>query len=76
MTLSIENVNIRAMAIISTGEAAKRLNITVQRVSQLIHENRLKAIMVGGRWLIDEDELESYIEWRSKQGKRFTERFT
>ncbi|MND05700.1 Helix-turn-helix domain protein [compost metagenome] len=46
------------MKIISTAEAAKRLNVTVSRVRKMIVAKRLKAIKVGREWLIDPKDLE------------------
>jgi len=46
------------MRIISTAEAAKRLNVTADRVRKMIVSKRLKAIKVGREWLIDPKDLE------------------
>ena len=46
------------MKIISTAEAAKRLNVTVSRVRKMIVAKRLIAIKVGREWLIDPKDLE------------------
>jgi excisionase family DNA binding protein len=47
------------MRIISTTEAAKRLNVTPDRVRKMIEANRLKAIKVGREWLIDPKDLDA-----------------
>ena len=47
------------MKIISTAEAAKRLNVTVSRVRKMIVAKRLKAIKVGREWLIDPKDLDA-----------------
>jgi excisionase family DNA binding protein len=44
--------------LISTAEAAKRLNVTPSRVRAMIARKRLKAIRVGIMWLIDPKDLE------------------
>jgi excisionase family DNA binding protein len=46
------------MKIISTAEAAKRLNVTQSRVQKMIAAKRLKATKVGNVWLIDPKDLE------------------
>jgi excisionase family DNA binding protein len=45
------------MKIISTAEAARRLEVTPNRVRALIDAKRLKAIKVGREWLIDPQDL-------------------
>ena len=45
--------------LISTAEAAKRLNVTPSRVRAMIARKRLKAIRVGIMWLIDPKDLEA-----------------
>lgn len=47
------------MKIISTAEAAKRLNVTADRVRKMIIAKRLKAIKVGREWLIDPKDLDT-----------------
>lgn len=48
-----------AMNIISTTEAAERLNVTPSRVRKMIDSGRLKATKVGSVWLIDPKDLEA-----------------
>ncbi len=45
------------MKLITTKEVGKRLNRTPQRVVQLIGEGQLKAIKIGGVFLIDPVDL-------------------
>jgi len=45
--------------IISTAEAAKRLNVTADRVRKMIEAKRLKAIKLGREWMIDPKDLEA-----------------
>lgn len=45
------------MKIIGTTEAARRLGISDARVRTLIMTGRLKAVKVGGAWLIDPKDL-------------------
>ena len=47
------------MKIISTAEAAKRLNVTADRVRKMIEAKRLKAIKLGREWMIDPKDLEA-----------------
>lgn len=47
------------MKIITTVEAAKRLNVTPSRVRALIQAKRLKAFKYGREWLIDPKDLEA-----------------
>jgi excisionase family DNA binding protein len=45
------------MKIIGTTEAGRRLGISDARVRALIMSGRLKAVKVGGAWLIDPKDL-------------------
>jgi len=45
------------MKIIGTVEAARRLGVSDARVRALIESGRLKAVKVGGAWLIDPKDL-------------------
>ena len=45
------------MKIIGTTEAGRRLGISDARVRSLIMSGRLKAVKVGGAWLIDPNDL-------------------
>jgi excisionase family DNA binding protein len=47
------------MKIIGTAEAGRRLGISDARVRALIMSGRLKAIKVGGAWLIDPKDLDA-----------------
>jgi excisionase family DNA binding protein len=47
------------MKLINTGEAARRLGVTANRVRALIDSKRLKATKVGRDWLIDTKDLEA-----------------
>ena len=48
-----------AVKLISTAEAAKRLNVTPSRVRAMIARGRLKAMRIGIMWLIDPKDLEA-----------------
>ena len=45
------------MALISTKDAAERLNLSVRRVQDFLKEKRLPAQMIGGVYMIDEKNL-------------------
>jgi excisionase family DNA binding protein len=47
------------MKIISTAEAAKRLNVTPDRVRKMIEAKRLKATKFGNVWMIDPKDLDA-----------------
>ena len=47
------------MALLSTKEAAEKLNVSAVRVRQLIQENRLLAKRIGRDYVIDEKDLVS-----------------
>ena len=53
------NVILWAVKIISTAEAAKRLNVTPDRVRKMIEAKRLKATKFGNVWMIDPKDLEA-----------------
>jgi excisionase family DNA binding protein len=45
--------------IIGTTEAARRLGVSDARVRALIESKRLKAVKIGGAWLIDPKDLKA-----------------
>ena len=45
------------MKIIGTTEAARRLGVSDARVRALIDSGRLKAVKIGGAWLIEPKDL-------------------
>jgi excisionase family DNA binding protein len=47
------------MKIISTTEAARRLNVSPSRIRAMIASARLKGIKVGKVWLIDPKDLDA-----------------
>jgi len=50
------------MSLIDTKKAAKILGITPQQVRNLCRENKLKATLISGAWIIDEDDIRSFSE--------------
>jgi excisionase family DNA binding protein len=57
-----QNAILWAMKIISTTEAARRLNVSPSRIRAMIGSGRLKAIKVGKVWLIDPKDLDAVKE--------------
>jgi excisionase family DNA binding protein len=64
--------------LISTTEAARRLNVTPSRVRAMIASKRLKAMRVGIMWLIDPKDLDAVKDRKvgrpRKAGKRSSKR--
>lgn len=56
--------------LIPTAEAAEMLGITQQRVTQLIRNNQLDGMMIGGRWLVDRASVEVRRASVSRRGGR------
>lgn len=52
------------MKIIGTTEAGRRLGISDARVRALIMSKRLKAVKIGGAWLIDPKDLDAVKDRR------------
>lgn len=44
--------------LLSVADVAERLNLSVQRVKQLIYDERLIAEKVGNQWIIRESDLQ------------------
>lgn len=55
------------MAHVGTKEAADRLGVTQERVTQLIRAGDLKAMKVGRTWIIDERSLTAF-ERKERRG--------
>ena len=47
------------MKMLTTGEVAERLGVTVQRIHQFIKDERLPAQKMGRDYIINEDDLKS-----------------
>ena len=65
------------MKIISTAEAARRLNVTPSRVRKMIKAKRLKAMKVGHEWLIDPKDLDAVKDrkvGRPRKARKSTKR--
>lgn len=55
---------------ISSGEAANRLSVSVRRVQELVKAGQLDASKISGIWLIDEDSVEKRVRTVNKKGGR------
>src|SRR5262249_47907001 len=65
------------MKILGTVEAGRRLGISDARVRSLIASGRLKAVKVGGAWLIDPKDLDAVKGrevGRPRKGRQSTKR--
>jgi excisionase family DNA binding protein len=56
------------MKLLSTKEAAEKLNVSPVRIRQLIHENKLKAKLLGRDYVIEERDLDS-VQTYGKPGR-------
>lgn len=56
------------MKVIGTVEAAERLELSVERVRQLIQEGKISAQKVGRDWIIPEQELDN-VKVYGKSGR-------
>lgn len=45
--------------LLSVKDAAERMNLSVQRIKQLIYDERLLAQKIGNQWIITEADLNS-----------------
>ena len=43
--------------LLSVADVAEKLDLSVQRIKQLIYDERLKAEKVGNQWIIREEDL-------------------
>ncbi len=57
------------MSYLSVGETARKLNVSSQRVYQLIELEQLHADRVGKTWLIDEASVDSRVRAQPKAGR-------
>ena len=56
------------MKLLSTKEAAEKLNVSPIRVRQLIRERKLKASLIGRDYVIQESDLKS-VQTYGKAGR-------
>jgi excisionase family DNA binding protein len=59
-----------AAGLLTTSQAAKRLEVNTSRIRQLIAAGRIKAIKQGRDWMIEASELDGYERGKSGRPKR------
>jgi excisionase family DNA binding protein len=62
------------MKIISTTEAARRLNVSPSRIRAMIDSGRLKAIKVGKVWLINPKDLDAVKDRKVGRPRKTTKK--
>jgi excisionase family DNA binding protein len=62
------------VTLLSPNEAAQRLGITPRRVYALVRDNRLRAQRVGGRLLINRDDVDARVSGAPAVGRSFSPR--
>jgi excisionase family DNA binding protein len=60
--------------LVSPTAAAERLGVTPRRVYALIHDGRLRARRLGGRLLVDRDDVDARLAGGSTAGRPFSPR--
>ena len=53
-------------SLLTPADVAQRLNIHVDTVYTLIHQEELPAIRVGGQWRLAESEVRQWVEERHR----------
>ena len=61
------------MKIYDTRQAAKALNTTIVAIRHAINRGKLKASKFGKAYMITEDDLQEYAEFRKKNGYDYDE---
>lgn len=61
------------MKIYDTRQAAQALNTTVISIRHAINRGKLKASKFGKAYMITEDDLQEYAEYRKKNGYDYDE---
>lgn len=61
------------MKIYDTREAAKTVNTTIVAIRHAIARGKLKASKFGKAYMITEDDLQEYAEYRKKNGYDYEE---
>ncbi len=54
---------------VSAAVAAEALNVSLERVRQLIRDGRLDALQVSGRWLVDPDSVDRLAHEQRRAGR-------
>lgn len=50
------------LVLVDVYTASERLSVSVARVKELIRNERLAAVMHGGRYLVAEEEINNYLD--------------
>ena len=53
----------------SAAVAAKALDVSLERVRQLIRDGRLDALQVSGRWFVDPDSVDQLAHEQRRAGR-------
>ena len=61
------------MKIYDTRQAAKALNTTIVAIRHAINRGKLEASKFGKAYMITEDDLQEYAEYRKKNGYDYDE---
>ncbi|KGF15163.1 helix-turn-helix domain-containing protein [Corynebacterium freneyi] len=56
---------VRGADVVTTGEAARILDVTPRRVTQLAKEEKLPGNKPNGRWFFLRDDIEAYRDFRN-----------
>jgi excisionase family DNA binding protein len=67
-------IQANGITLISPAEAAQRLGVTPRRVYALVGENRLRSERIGGRLLIDRDDVDAHAAGAQAVGRPFSPR--
>ncbi len=62
------------ITLLSPAEAARRLGVTSRRVYALVRDHRLRAQRLGGRLLVDRDDVEARVAGAPATGRPFSPR--
>lgn len=62
------------LEVMLVSEAAKQLQVSVERVRQLVRRGDIKGHNIGGRWLLDRDSVERAAEGKRRAGRPFEPR--
>ncbi len=67
-------IQANGVALVSPAEAARRLGVTPRRIYALVSENRLGSERIGGRLLIDRDDVDARAAGARSVGRPFSPR--
>jgi len=67
-------IQANGVTLVSPAEAARRLGVTPRRIYALVSENRLRSERIGGRLLIDRDDVDARATGGRAVGRPFSPR--